>query len=300
MSELKIGMVGLDTSHAVSFTKLLNFPGAPFHVPGGRVTAAFPGGSQAFSMSRDRVPQFTSQFKDEFGVEICDSIESVMKQVDALFLESVDGRQHLEQFRVIAPFGKPVFIDKPFTCSAADAHEIIALSKQHRAPIFSASAMRYAAGVAGIEQGRRVFGCIAFGNMKILPDYPGLYWYGVHSAEVLFSKLGSGCRQVFVQKGEAADAVTGLWEDGRTGVLYGYRVDNVPQQFGCSVLTDGGLVHGIVQAEPPTYALILEKIFDFFKTGKSPVDLQETLEIMAFLEAANRSRESGRPEKLAL
>ena len=139
MDELKLGMIGLDTSHCPAFAKLLQDKEDPYHVPGGRVVAAFPGGSQDLRVSYERVERFTNQMRDEFGVEIKDSIEEVCESVDAVLLESVDGRQHAEQFEKIAPFGKPVFIDKPLTCDVGEAKAIIELSEKHAAPFYSCS-----------------------------------------------------------------------------------------------------------------------------------------------------------------
>src|SRR5690606_36696536 len=115
VSELKIGMVGLDTSHCPSFTKLLNNTDDPHHVPGGRVHIAYLGGSKDLPVSYERVDGFTAQLRHEFGIEIVDTIEEVAERSDAILLESVDGRMHLEEFRKLAPYGKPVFIDKPLT-----------------------------------------------------------------------------------------------------------------------------------------------------------------------------------------
>ena len=123
MSELKIGMIGLDTSHCPAFVQLLNDEKNEFHVPGCRIVKAFPGGSAKFSLSINRVEGFTKELQDA-GVEIVDSIEA-LAGLDAYFLESSDGDQHLEQFKVLANFGKPVFIDKPLACSYADAKAIV-------------------------------------------------------------------------------------------------------------------------------------------------------------------------------
>jgi len=46
------------------------------------------------------------------------------------------------------------------------------------------------------------------------------------------------------------------------------------------------------------YADLLIRIRDFFKTGQAPVALEDTLEIMGMLDAAQRSSDSGQEEKL--
>lgn len=296
---MKIGMIGLDTSHCPAFADLLHNTQNPHHVPGGRIVAAFPGGSQALATSRDRVERFAAQMRDQFQVQILDSIEAVAEQVDAILLESVDGRQHRDQFARLAPFRKPVFIDKPLATSVSDAQAILELSRRSGAPVFSCSSIRYAMGVAELGAARRVLGCEAFGPAAVLADFPGLFWYGVHTAEVLFAKMGTGCREVVVRKTEVADAVIGTWADGRVGTMYGFRIPQL-STFGCTVFTDGGVFQGTARSQPPYYALLLPKILHFFQTGESPIEPAETLEITAFLEAANQSRETGEPIAIRL
>ena len=118
---LRAGIIGLDTSHVVAFTKVLNDPDAKGDLAGVRVVAAYPGGSPDIPASRDRVEGFTSQLRDEFKVEIVDSIDALLEKVDVVLLESVDGRPHLEQVEPVLKARKPVFIDKPVAGSLADA-----------------------------------------------------------------------------------------------------------------------------------------------------------------------------------
>ena len=124
---MKVGMVGLDTSHCVAFAKLLSGSGSDYSIPGVDLVAAYPGGSELFSLSRDRVKGYTDELRTTYGVTICDSIEDVVTDVDAVLLESVDGRQHLEQFRNLA-VGKPVYIDKPITVTTAETRELMRLA----------------------------------------------------------------------------------------------------------------------------------------------------------------------------
>lgn len=292
LKRLKLGMIGLDTSHCPAFAKLLLDTNDPHHVEGAEIVAAFPGGSEMFANSRNRVAQFTAQMRDEFGVKIYDTIEAVAEHCDAILLESVDGRQHLEQFAKLAPYGKPVFIDKPLTTDTSEAKELLRLANTSNTPVFSASSLRYAHGIRELGQGETVHGCEAFGPMAILDDFPGLFWYGIHSAEILFSKMGVGCREVTVVRTESVDIVTGIWEDGRVGTLYGHRFPG-NSAFGATVYAGKSVQQGIAQGAPPWYALLLKEILPFFKTGEAPIDPRETLEIIAFLEAANTSRETG-------
>ena len=290
-STIRIGMIGLDTSHCPAFTGILNDPEHPYHLPGARVVSAYPGGSELFSRSRDRVRGFTEELRSKYGLAICDSIPELVEDVDAILLESVDGRQHLEQFRQAA-VGKPVYIDKPLATSTAEALEIAELAERTGTPIMSCSSLRYAAGIADLADGSsRVLSCEAFGPAALLDDYPGLFWYGIHGAEILFSLMGVGCQRVRCLGYPEIDVVIGEWADGRIGVLRGTRFER--GDFGCVVHTDQGTRCGIAESQPPYYLLLLREVLEFFRTGISPIDMGETLNIISFLEGADVSRTQG-------
>lgn len=283
---IRIGMIGLDTSHCPAFASILHDRQQAWHVPGGRVVAAVPGGSQAFSLSRNRVAGFTTELRDTHGVEIVDDIETLVARVDAILLESVDGRQHLEQFRRAA-VGKPVFIDKPFATSTADAREIIRIAERTGTPLMSCSSLRYAAGIHDLisDPTEAAQSCEAFGPAPILEDYPGLFWYGIHAAEMLFAFMGRGCAQARCVTTPAATVVVGEWRDGRTGILRGTRLER--GDFGCVIHTRAATRLALAAATPPYYHALLTRIMEFFRTGLSPIPVEETFEIVAFLEAAN-------------
>jgi Oxidoreductase family, NAD-binding Rossmann fold len=290
MNSLKIGMIGLDTSHCPAFVKLLNDATNEFHVPGAKVVKAFPGGSELFSNSVSRVEGFTNDLK-ELGIEICDSIEATAEGMDAFLLESVDGRQHLEQFKILAQYGKPVFIDKPFACCFEDAKAIVELAKEKNIPVMTASAIRYGKGIDVLRDGSKVESCEAFGPMALLDDYRDYFWYGIHSAETLYSFMGTGCKQVQTTSTDTVDVIVGTWADGRIGTLRGNRVG--ANGFGCMLTVEGATKFALVSPEVPYYALMLKKMVPFFQTGVSDIPLEESLEIIAFLEAASQSRTQG-------
>lgn len=298
MSELKVGMIGLDTSHVTAFADLLNDPANQFHVDGARIVKAFPGGSQKFSLSRTRVEKFTQEVRDR-GIEIVDSPEA-LAGLDAYFLESVDGDQHLEQFKVLAGFGKPVYIDKPLACSYADAKAIVELARAENVPLMSCSSIRYALGIADLltAEDTDVFACQAFGPMNLLEDYRDYFWYGIHSTEIVFAMLGKGLESVQVVPTEHADLLMGRWKDGKFGSILGNR--NGVWTFGCTTTTNKEQRQAVASGKVPYYAMLLKKVIPFFQSGVSPIDVEETLEVIAFLECASRSRKAGgAPVKVA-
>lgn len=281
---LRAGIIGLDTSHVIAFTQILNNPKATGDLADVTVVAGYPGGSPDIPSSRDRVKGFTEQLRGK-GIEICDSIDGLLKKVDVVLLESVDGRPHLEQVRPVFAAGKPVFIDKPFAGSLADAVEIVRLSKKYKVPFFSSSSTRFSPDFQAIRQGNSRFGkvksCVAYSPMSIEPHHPDLFWYGVHGVEILYTIMGPGCKTVTrVDKNK----VVGVWEDGRVGTFHG--------KGGYGATVEGTEASGEA-GKYAGYEPLVKEIAKFFKTGKPPVSAEETLELFAFMEAADESKRQG-------
>ncbi|WP_062104992.1 Gfo/Idh/MocA family protein [Bacillus niameyensis] len=295
MNKMKIGIIGLDTSHVSAFTKLLNDPQHPHYVPGGEVVVAYPGGSSDMELSYSRVEGFTTELRDQFNVEIAQTPEEVAEKSDAILLESVDGRVHLEQFQKIVSYGKPVFIDKPLAISSKEANEIFKLSDQYGTPIMSCSSLRYSEGfsnaLADPEKGE-IIGIDCSGPLAIEPSH-GLFWYGIHTAEMLYRALGSGCEKVTVVKNDDHDLIVGEWKDGRIGSLRGNRKGN--SVFGALIHREKGTQFvDVSEDKTPFYASLMEEIIHLFKDGVASIDREETLEIIRFLEAATESRSTGK------
>ena len=285
---LKAGMVGLDTSHCLAFLSLLHDPASPYYVPGVRVTGVYPGGSEQFSLSRERVKNISADIDSRFQIPVYQSIPELARDVDVLFLTSVDGRQHPEEFSQMA-VGKPVFIDKPFAVSSTDAAAILQRAASTATPVMSCSALRYAQGIAepAISQDG-ILACEAYGPAPILPDYPGYFWYGIHSAEILFRWMGPGCESVRTLTTASMDVLSGVWNDGRSGLVLGSRFAG--SEFGCLLHQKSGAHLRIARDTPPYYFGLLNQIVPFFQSGQSPLDSRETYQIIAFLEAANQSK----------
>ncbi|MFQ6047957.1 MAG: Gfo/Idh/MocA family protein [Phycisphaerae bacterium] len=298
---IRIGIIGCDTSHVSAFTRLLHDESQPHHVCGGRVVAAYPSFSPDMPKSKDRVAGFTDELRDTWGVTICDSIEGVLQQADAILLESVDGRRHLGELKAILPAGKPVFVDKPFAASLADARQMVHLVRQAGLPCFSSSSLRFDPNVqAVLEQtdGDAILACDAFGPAPLDPTNPGLFWYGIHAVEMLFALMGTGCRSLGCTSTEAYDLVVGRW-DQRLGTMRGLRLGQA--DYGATIFCDKSVRQITRNREIPIYAPLLQRIVEFFRTGQEPVSLDETLEIMAFIDAAwQSSRQDGRVIELDL
>src|SRR5438128_327107 len=194
---IKVGIIGLDTSHVTAFTKDLNDPAAKPDLAGFRVVAAYPPGSKDIASSVRRVPDYINDVK-KLGVEIVDSIDELLKRVDCVLLESNDGRPHAEQVLPVFKAGKPVFIDKPVAGSLVDAVRIYDASEYFKVPVFSSSSLRYAPATQALRAGKvgRVLGADAYSPCELEPHHPDLYWYGIHGVETLYTVMGTGCQTV--------------------------------------------------------------------------------------------------------
>lgn len=297
-TELKAGIIGLDTSHAVAFTRLLNADKPKPEVAGVRVVAAYPGGSQDIPSSRDRVAGYTSELREKHKVAIVDSIDELLKRVDVVLLESVDGRPHLEQARPVFRAHKPVFIDKPVAGSLADAIVIYDLARETNTPCFSSSSLRFSPGIASLAHDPKlgeIVGCATFGPCELEPHHPDLFWYGVHGIETLYTIMGPGCETVARTHTEGTDLVVGVWKDGRIGTFRGNR--KAPYKFGGTAFGSKGIAP---VGDYAGYEPLVVEIVRFFRTGQPPVSAEETVEMFAFMEAADESkRQGGRPVTIA-
>ncbi len=285
--DLRLGIIGLDTSHCTAFTDLINNKAHKDHVPGAMVVAAFKGGSPDIPSSIGRVEEYTAVLRDKYGVKICDTIEEVCSQVDAVMIESVDGRPHLAQAKIVIAAGKPLYIDKPLGGTLADALEIIRLAETAGVPLFTSSSLRYGKSTQAVRAGSigRVLRAEATSPAHLEPSHPDLFWYGVHGCEALFTVMGTGCESV--ERRTTADGkieVTGQWQGGRQGIF------RESKNYGGTAMGEKG--EAAIGAFDG-YAPLVVEIVKFFQTRKSPVDIGETRELFAFMEAADESKRQG-------
>jgi predicted dehydrogenase len=305
---LRIGLIGLDTSHVIEFTRILNDPAAANHVPGARVVAAWKGGSPDVAASATRIERFTTELTQKWNVPLVDSIEELVKRVDAVMLTSVDGRQHLAQARPVFAAKKRVFIDKPMAGSLKDAQEIARLSKESGTPFFSCSSQRFAPELAALKASpelREILGAATHGPAPIETYVPDMFWYGIHGIEMLYTLMGPGCESVSRTHTPDGDVLVGRWKDGRVGVMRGSRQG--PSTYGAvaygrNTILSFGAPRPDAPKEPRAgnaYPSLLRAAVEFFRTGTPPVTPEETLEILAFMEAADMSKaRSGAPVTL--
>lgn len=286
-SELRVGIIGCDTSHATAFTETWNNPQTKGHIAGFKVVAAFRGGSADIPQSVKLQEVVVPKLKEKYGVRFYDSIEELCANVDVVCLESLDGRPKLEQIKPVLKAGKPVFVDKPFGASFKDAKEIFRLANEARVPIFTSSSLRFAKNTQAVQGGAIgvVTNATTFGPCETDPHHPEMYWYGIHGIEALFTVMGTGCESV--RRGTNAQGkieVVGKWSRNRIGVF------TEDKDFrGNAAGAKGEMPVGKWDG----YVPLVEAISKFFQTGIAPVKPEESLEIYAFMDAAEESRRLG-------
>ena len=286
-AELRVGIIGCDTGHVPAFTETLNNQQTKNHIPGAKVVAAFKGGSQDVPASAGRLEEYSKMLREKYDVKFYDTIEEMCANVDVVLLESIDGRPHLEQVKPVFKAHKPVFIDKPIAGSLKDTLEIFRLAKEAKVPVFSSSSLRFAKNTRAVVDGSigKVTCAETYGPCSREPHHPDLFWYGVHGVEALFTVMGTGCETV--QRGTNASGkieVVGIWRGGRKGV---FREEDA--------------FHGLAKGEKGEapvggfdgYVPLIAEIMKFFETGVAPVKPEETIEIIAFMEAADESKAKG-------
>jgi hypothetical protein len=288
---IKLGVIDFDTSHVVAFTERLNHKSKDKDqwVDGAEVVIGCPGKSEIMP---ERIPEYVKEMT-KLGVPLVDQPEDMIGKVDGMLIESQEGGAHWERARIFLEAGIPCYIDKPFTCSVADARKIVDLAAKKNLPIFSASSLRYAPELAQYVHERKpedIIGVLAYGPAHLFDKNPklnpGFYHYGIHAVEILYTLMGPGCARVTAMHEKDVDVVTGLWKDGRAATVRGIRKG--PSDYGALAFTTKG-VQAVPIGQKYIYRELLKKIVEMFETKKAPLDIAVTQEIVAFIEAANKS-----------
>jgi predicted dehydrogenase len=290
MAPIKVAIIGLDTSHSIQFSKLMNAADCPqeLKVPG----------MQAISCMRFETPFQDKKGLDErqaqhegWGVKVTEDLDEALAGCDAVMLEINDPAYHLEYFAKVAALGKPVFLDKPLAGNLADGRAIIELARQHGTRVWSGSSLPFADAIRdALAQVPDVKIGHSFGALGTAPAGDSLIWYGVHSFEMLQKVMGAGAREVTAVESEVGVVSVVEYEGERRGVVesirgswtYGGRVQSAKQMV--QFLVDGKY----------NYRNLLREVKAFFEGGPAPVSLETSFEGLAMMVAARDSIDSGK------
>ncbi|MEM2935956.1 MAG: Gfo/Idh/MocA family oxidoreductase [Candidatus Bathyarchaeia archaeon] len=295
MKLIRVGIVGFDTSHAVEFTKRINHVDISEEqwVEGAQVVMGYPGAPTSFA-SEEVISQRTQLLRDKYGVQIVDAPDEMIGKVDAILLEFQEGDSHLENAQPFLKAGLPTFIDKPFTCSVRDARKLAKLAKSQGTPLFSSSSLRYALEIqqlkSRMEEVGAVLGADVYSPASLNPKNPGLFNYGIHGVETLYSLMGPGCESVWCVSEDRWETALGRWKDGRIGTMRGTRQG--AHSYGFTAFCEKEVVPAVIDTRY-IYRELLKQIVSMFQTRKPPIEIEETLEIVAFMEASLKSANRG-------
>lgn len=296
-SVFRVGIIGTTTSHVPAVLNLMNGSDPKFKDPKNagifkqfRVTGVYKGGMPDNESSWSRRDKYAAEC-EKLGAKVYLTIEELVQNVDGVLLESVDGRPHLEQAKPVIAARKPMFIDKPAAGSLADALEIFRLAAENKTPVFSTSSLRYVKGFQKMRNDKpagKVLGCDAYSPAHLNEKHPDIYWYGIHGVESLFTIMGVGCLSVSRTKTDLYDLAVGIWPDGRVGTFRGIRAGR--SGYAAKVYCEKGIEEaGSYEGYEPMFADVCR----FFKTGKTSFDIEETIQILAFMSAADESWKQG-------
>lgn len=288
---IRLGIVDFDTSHAVEFTRRLNHVDIAEEqwVEGAKVVAGVPGTSL---IAPATIPKNVELLK-KYGIALYDDPAELFGKVDAVMIESVDGSVHLERALPFLEKGMPTYVDKPFACTLEDARTLVRTAEMKHIPLMSSSSLRYAPEVVAAKDGQgpagKVVGVSTYGPAPTHPRNPGLFHYGIHPTEMLYTLMGPGCVRLSCQSTPGVEVTTGVWSDGRVASIRGIRAGKA--DYGFTLFGEKGIATQGVSTKF-IYRELLRKIISMFETRQLPIDLRETLEIVAFIVAAKKSADA--------
>jgi len=288
-SDIRVAVVGLDTSHSIEFTRRMQAPDCPEDqkVSGLKAVTCL----RFETPFQDKVGLDARQKQmEEWGVKVSESFEETVADCDAIMLEINDPAYHVEYFTKCAALGKPIFLDKPIAPNLKDAKVIMDLIKANNAKVFSSSSLRFSAQLkAASGQVSVPRSSMVYGPLGIAPAGSSVVWYGVHSFEMLVRCMGVGATKLTAVSTDSGVISVVEYEDGRTGIV---DLTKDAWAYG-GILRDQNAVVPFAVEISNIYTEELTEIAAFFAGGPSPVCLKETLEVTALLDATEASIATG-------
>jgi predicted dehydrogenase len=294
---MRIGAIGIDSSHTPVFTNRIN----ALHKEGktpcrvthfwdpGRHEWQHPAGAE--QSAKDVAKWREDTIKE--GAQQVGSLDELLKNVDGVMVLNINGHRHLELSIGPIAKGMPTYIDKPLTCSTDQARSLLAMTRQYNARCYSASSLRFITEIPKLDKEKLgdIVAIDAFGNGELLDMMPHLWHYGCHSIEMVdaifrWSGQGPGVARVSAIATKDYHLLDMQYRDGRLARL---RMDRA------GAWAFGATVHGTKNVQQfvvdfaPVYSRLVEGMVKFFEGGPAPVDLREIVENVAVMEAGNRS-----------
>lgn len=289
----KVAIIGLDTSHAVEFPKLMQDPetGESSRIPELKATRCL--SFETPFQNREGLAR-RRQYLERIGVQVTENFETAVADCDAVLIEINDPSRHLEYFEKCAALGKPIFLDKPFADTFDNAMKIMEIAEKHHVRFFTASALRFDFEFTeGLSKGVAPEAVTVWGPVGAAPAGSSVVWYGVHTFEMLQRAMGRGAVSVKVCEDRRGYVCHVIYADGRRGVV---ELTKGIYRYG-ALIRDHKAAEQLIQVtgKVPFYAMLLREIVRFLD-GEQPVAPADSVEVMAMLSAADRSLVTGNAE----
>ena len=216
------------------------------------------------------------------NIELLDSIEDVCRRSDYIIILSPDNSEkHLDYVRRAAPFGKPIFVDKTFAPDLATAREIFRLSEEYGTPLFSTSSLRYAEEILPFHGDARQIVTTGKG--------PDLATYAVHQLEMVIKILGTDVESVTALISGPVTSLHYQFSDGKNAVVnFGFKT-RMPYSV-CVETAPGESYYAEIVSE--FFPRFIDALVSSYDSGVLPVAKEETLAVIACIEAAEKAVEN--------
>ncbi|MFH1378478.1 MAG: Gfo/Idh/MocA family oxidoreductase [Planctomycetota bacterium] len=291
MADFKLAAIGLDTSHTVAFTTLLQGDKTPEDqkITGLKVIHAmrFPSAFQAEEGQNQRQAQL-----EAMGVKMATTFKDAIQGVDGILLELNDPATHLEWAEKAIETKLPIFLDKPLASSLDEGKRIIELAKKHNVRLWTASSCRFFESLvkAKTDVPEPSF-CNVFGALGQAAKGSDVIWYGVHAVEMLNALMGRGAQTVFAKADDLGIVALVNFSGGRRGIV---ELNRKTGMYGGRLQNKDACKYFLSSTDPkPLYWYQMVKLKEFFLDGKQPVELEDSLEAQAILDAIDTSLKSG-------
>jgi predicted dehydrogenase len=223
-------------------------------------------------------------------------------QVDAVMIDHRDGRYHVPAARLFLKAGLPLFIDKPLSTSLRQARAFLRERRARGVPVTTLSSVPHQASVAGLKTGLAGVGPLRTVHLAGPGDpgspYGGIFFYGIHQAELLVELLGTGVREVAAVRTGTAVTLVAAFPDGPVATI-SLHGDGGLKRWSVTAVGGGGEFRGAVTTDPQPYLVTTRMFAKMFRTGREPMTDERMLAPVALLDAAQRSlAHGGRAERV--
>ncbi|MFC1539235.1 Gfo/Idh/MocA family oxidoreductase [Candidatus Latescibacterota bacterium] len=242
------------------------------------------------------------------------SFIELTKECDAIHIEHADYRKVFEFAQPALESGKPVFINRPFTATIADAEEIVRLSKAYDAPVMSPSSLEFQPVVKEMQNFVKDTGPIR-AYEAYCPE-PHFTWHMPHVINYAHAALGGGiesayftgdyvmsleARQERVRKMGATLVVLKYKpRDGEPPIIGMNHIGIHPGSYHIDIYTASeNKVFEAGMTDTAVMEHMFNVLYDFYAKRIQPRPWEALLEQHRALVAANVSRLTGREVRLA-